>query len=141
MFGCGCWAQQQRRVEQSKLPGSSPNFTVGISTTGCGEHLVRTFLAKECGQHLSTSTSPLDDLQMVMKEKFAESDFLSGVPEKLGGAIAMHYDETHAKGSFLWTHTTASMGVAYQTTADEAATTVMSRIKEPQAPPGTHKSK
>ena len=139
MFGCGCWAQQQR-VKQS-TPGSSPSYTVGISTTGCGEHLVRTFLAKECGQNLSSSTSPLDDLQMVMKEKFAESEFLSGVPEKLGGAIAMHYDNTNAKGSFLWTHTTASMGVAYQTTADDAATTVMSRIKEPQAQPGSQKSK
>jgi len=138
VFGCGCWAQQQR-VKQS-TPGSSPSYTVGISTTGCGEHLVRTFLAKECGQNLSSSTSPLDDLQMVMKEKFAESEFLSGVPEKLGGAIAMHYDNTNAKGSFLWTHTTASMGVAYQTTADDAATTVMSRIKEPQAQPGSQKN-
>jgi len=63
-----------------------------------------------------------------MREKFAESDFLSGVPEKLGGAICMHYDETHGRGQFLWTHTTASMGLAYQTTADANPTTVMSRI-------------
>ena len=58
---------------------------------GCGEHLVRTFLAKECGKALGKSSSDLalQNLQKVMKEKFAESEFLSGVPEKLGGAICL----------------------------------------------------
>ena len=58
-----------------------------------------------------------------MKEKFAESEFLYGVPEKLGGAICMHYDEISGKGDFVWTHTTSSMGIAFQTTADERSTT------------------
>ena len=62
-------------------------------------------------------------LYLVMKEKFAESEFLYGVPEKLGGAICMHYDENSGRGEFLWTHTTSSMGIAFQTTADEQATT------------------
>jgi len=35
-FGCGCWAQKGRASKENP-------FTVGISTTGCGEHLVRTF--------------------------------------------------------------------------------------------------
>eukprot|EP00093_Oithona_nana_P009424 09424.XXX_436702_435346_1 [CDS] Oithona nana genome sequencing. len=120
VFGCGCWAQ--------KGNPSKSAYTVGISTTGCGEHLVRTFLAKECALHLRSTRRPLLSLQNCMKEKFAESDFLNGVPEKLGGAICMHYDETHGRGQFLWTHTTASMGLAYQTTADANPTTVMSRI-------------
>ena len=59
---------------------------------------------------------------------FSFSQFLVGVPEKLGGAICMHYDEHAGRGQFLWTHTTASMGVAFQTTADINATTHMSRI-------------
>jgi len=130
VFGCGCWAQRGSKQKSS--------YTVGISTTGCGEHLVRTFLAKECAQHLCTSTKPLNSLQEVMKEKFAESDFLVGVPEKLGGAICMHYDEDQGRGQFLWTHTTASMGIAYQTTADVSATTNMSRINNvPKAGGGT----
>ena len=58
-----------------------------------------------------------------MKEKFAESEFLYGVPEKLGGAICMHYDEISGRGDFVWTHTTSSMGIAFQTTADERSTT------------------
>ena len=40
----------------------------------------------------------------------------------------MHYDEANNRGQFLWTHTTASMGLAYQTTADVSAKTHMSRI-------------
>ena len=69
VFGCGCWAQRGNPSKSS--------YTVGISTTGCGEHLVRTFLAKECAMHLRTSRRPLLSLQNCMKEKFAESDFLS----------------------------------------------------------------
>ena len=72
VFGCGCWAQ---RGSQPKV-STSPFSTVGISTTGCGEHLVRTILARECAQHLRTSRRPINALQQVMKEKFVESDFL-----------------------------------------------------------------
>jgi len=119
-FGCGCWAQRAK--------AAGPNYSVGISTTGCGEHLVRTFLARECATELNKSPCPMDALQKVMKEKFAESEFLAGVPEKLGGAICMHYDEEMGRGEFLWTHTTSSMGIAFQTTADAAATAKMSRL-------------
>ena len=66
---------------------------------------------------------PVSIPYLVMKEKFAESEFLYGVPEKLGGAICMHYEENSGRGEFLWTHTTSSMGIAFQTTADEQATT------------------
>merc|ERR1712029_594175 len=89
---------------------------------------VRTFLARECALELNKSTVPMDALQKVMKEKFAESEFLISVPEKLGGAICMHYDESSGRGEFLWTHTTSSMGIAFQTTADAHATTKMSRL-------------
>ena len=67
-----------------------------------------------------------------MKEKFAESVFLTGVPEKLGGAICLQvdlccvlawshrlylyfqYNKSSLSGEFLWTHTTASMGIGFQ---------------------------
>ena len=34
---------------------------------GCGEHLVRTLLAKECGQGLANSSTPMESLQNIMK--------------------------------------------------------------------------
>ena len=121
-FGCGCWAQSNM--------GQRGGLSVAISTTGCGEHLVRTFLARECATSLGSDGDrpPIVVLRNVMKEKFAESPFLQGIPEKLGGAICMLFDEKGGRGEFLWTHTTASMGVAYMTTADAKATTVMSRL-------------
>merc|ERR1719461_18197 len=121
-FGCGCWAQRPIQAE-------SENSTA-VSTTGCGEHLVRTFLAKECGKALATSSSDLalQNLQRVMKEKFAESEFLAGVPEKLGGAICLQYNNENKEGEFLWTHTTASMGIGFQSTSEEEATVKMSRL-------------
>jgi len=120
-FGCGCWAQ---RPIQENINSTA------VSTTGCGEHLVRTFLAKECGKALGKSSSDLalQNLQKVMKEKFAESEFLSGVPEKLGGAICLQYNNDFKKGEFLWTHTTASMGIGFQSTCEEEATVKMSRL-------------
>lgn len=119
-FGCGCWAQRPIEAENS----------TAVSTTGCGEHLVRTFLAKECGKALATSSRDLalQNLQRVMKEKFAESVFLTGVPEKLGGAICLQYNNDHKRGEFLWTHTTASMGIGFQSTSEEEATVKMSRL-------------
>ena len=93
-FGCGCWAQNRM--------GQNRNINVGISTTGCGEHLVRTFLARECATEMGNSKVPLTALERTMKEKFAESEFLASVPEKLGGAICMHYDSKMERGEFLW---------------------------------------
>jgi len=45
---------------------------------------VRTLLARECATELSKTDLPFQCLQKVMKEKFVESEFLTGVPEKLG---------------------------------------------------------
>jgi len=127
-FGCGCWAQKPSR------PGAIAS--TAVSTTGCGEHLVRTFLAKECGEALAGTRQPLQELQRVMKERFAESEFLAGVPEKLGGAICMQFDKEGGTGEFLWTHTTASMGIGFQSTHEEDATVKMSRLP-PSAQQGT----
>ena len=102
-FGCGCWAQRpvQEAVNSTAVsttgecePGSGSEWQHFVA--GCGEHLVRTFLAKECGKALATSSSDLalQNLQRVMKEKFAESEFLAGVPEKLGGAICLQVAES-----------------------------------------------
>jgi len=55
-FGCGCWAQKAR-------PSHGKPYTVGISTTGCGEHLVRTFLARECALAINHSPNPIEALQ------------------------------------------------------------------------------
>jgi len=127
-YGCGCWAQRALNPNKS---------SVAVSTTGCGEHLVRTLLAKECGQGLANSSTPMESLQNIMKEKFAESEFLEGINEKLGGAICMQFDKKGGKGNFLWTHTTSSMGIGFQTTRENEATVKMSRLPKTSSNQGT----
>lgn len=118
-FGCGCWAQNE----------TQPNgISVGISTTGCGEHLVRTSFAKECAVMLAKSEVPMVALKDMMTDNFVSSEYLASVSEKLGGAICLHFDRKNQIGEFLWTHTTASMGLAYQTTNCVQATAKMSRL-------------
>ncbi|MGH0145591.1 UNVERIFIED_CONTAM: hypothetical protein FKN15_043305 [Acipenser sinensis] len=38
-YGCGCWAENA---------GNLNPYSTAVSTSGCGEHLVRTMLAREC---------------------------------------------------------------------------------------------
>jgi taspase (threonine aspartase 1) len=131
-FGCGCWAQNASadRDNQSSDQNWPRRSAVAVSTTGCGEHLMRTFLARECATVLSQAApqSPLVALKEAMTGRFAQSEFLRSVPEKLGGAICLTYDPMDKRGCFLWTHTTSSMGLAYQTTEETVATTRMSRL-------------
>ena len=101
---------------------------VAVSTTGCGEHLVRTFLAKEIGSSLSQDGDAAQALRDVMKVKFDDSEFLVSVREKLGGAICLRHDGDSGRTDFLWTHTTASMGLAFQTTRCQQPTVRMSRL-------------
>ena len=92
-------------------------------------------MAKECAQVLRHSDEPLVALRDVMKDKFVDSEFLSSVKnEKLGGAICLHFDQASRTGAFLWTHTTASMGLAYQTTLCEQPTAKMSRLPKKNPP-------
>eukprot|EP00095_Tigriopus_kingsejongensis_P000770 snap_masked-scaffold67_size430214-processed-gene-1.5 protein:Tk00770 transcript:snap_masked-scaffold67_size430214-processed-gene-1.5-mRNA-1 annotation:"threonine aspartase 1" len=117
-FGCGCWAQN--RMEPY-------GYAVGVSTTGCGEHLVRTLLARDCATEVARTPVPVLGLEQSMNN-FVNSEFLESVPEKLGGAICLQYDPKNRRGEFMWTHTTASMGVAFQSTACKKAVTRMSRM-------------
>lgn len=133
-FGCGCWAQN--KVQRSHCQNGRTGLAVGVSTTGCGEHLVRTFLAKQCAEVLGGTDLGISDPQLALRdcmvEKFAESEFLNVVPEKLGGAICLQFDPESLRCEFMWTHTTASMGLAFQSTACEKATARMSRLEPPQ---------
>lgn len=44
--------------------------SISVCTTGCGEHLIQTLLAKEIANDLKNSTFPTTDLHNCMTEKF-----------------------------------------------------------------------
>jgi taspase (threonine aspartase 1) len=98
MYGCGCWAYDE----------CSPTYkAVASSTSGTGEYIIKTLLARECAVAVAER-----DLHTTLNEKFLESRLLRGVEEKLAGVIVVALN--HQGGvEFCWGHTTESMCIGY----------------------------
>ncbi|XP_047517156.1 threonine aspartase 1 [Pieris napi] len=117
-FGSGVWAAMSR-------DGTTPS--VASCTSGCGEHLIRTQLAKNTAESLMES-SPVISLDKCLKEKFLESPFLWDVPERLGGALSLMFNPQIGEGELLWGHTTKTMCVGYMSTQTAKPKCIMSYL-------------
>lgn len=58
VWGCGTWACKNTL------------YSVGASTSGCGEHLVRTTLARTVAEAISEAPCPTTSLHQAMKADF-----------------------------------------------------------------------
>lgn len=105
-YGSGVWADS---CEKNVRP------SIAVCTTGCGEHLVQTFLAKSIADDLVVEKNcPTVDLHQCMNEKFMNSRFLKSVDTpKLGGALVLKADNTNGEVSLMWGHSTLFLGVGY----------------------------
>ncbi|XP_039915952.1 threonine aspartase 1 isoform X4 [Hirundo rustica] len=132
LYGCGCWAENT---------GAHNPYSTAVSTSGCGEHLVRTILARECSCALQTEDAHQALLE-TMQNKFIGSPFLANEDGVLGGVIVLRSCRCSADPEssqekptllveFLWSHTTESMCVGYMSAQDGKAKTHISRL-----PPG-----
>ncbi|XP_048456530.1 threonine aspartase 1 isoform X3 [Rhincodon typus] len=122
VYGCGCWAENT----------SGPNvYSTAVSTSGCGEHLVRTMLARECSVALQAEDAHQALLE-TMQKKFIRSPFLAHEDSVLGGVIVLRCCKCSLESEssintqpllveFLWSHTTESMCVGYMSTQDGKA--------------------
>lgn len=61
LYACGVWADSFSPLTES---------SVATCTTGCGEHLVQTHLAKEIAIGIQDSTCPTTALHKLITEKF-----------------------------------------------------------------------
>lgn len=93
-----------------------------MSTTGCGEHLVQTQLAKEIATDLKSGRCPTTDLASSMRNKFINSRYLSKIQNKMAGALVAHVNNENGEVSVLWGHSTETMGVGYMKTSDHKPT-------------------
>lgn len=59
-YGCGCWATN----------GTDRVPAIATCTSGCGEYLVRTMLAREAAVEVQKSECPVTALHSAMKTKF-----------------------------------------------------------------------
>ncbi|XP_044519344.1 threonine aspartase 1 isoform X2 [Gracilinanus agilis] len=132
LYGCGCWAENT---------GVQNPYSTAVSTSGCGEHLVRTILARECSHALQAEDAHQALLE-TMQNKFISSPFLANEEGVLGGVIVLRscrcsaepdssQDKQTLLVEFLWSHTTESMCVGYMSAQDGKAKTHISRL-----PPG-----
>ncbi|XP_018595714.1 threonine aspartase 1 isoform X2 [Scleropages formosus] len=130
-YGCGCWAENAWKLNP---------YSIAVSTSGCGEHLMRTMLARECSAS-AQSEDAHQALLDTMQNKFISSPFLASEDCILGGVIVLRCcrcadsepsaDLRALLVEFLWSHTTESMCVGYMSAQDCKAKTHISRL-----PPG-----
>lgn len=133
-YGCGCWAENAYNMNP---------YSIAVSTSGCGEHLIRTMLARECSSAMQSEDAHQALLE-AMQNKFISSPFLANEERVLGGVIVLRCcrcaeaqpsPNSNIQGilvEFLWSHTTESMCVGYMSAQDSKAKTHISRL-----PPGT----
>ncbi|CAL8367095.1 unnamed protein product, partial [Gadus morhua 'NCC'] len=120
-YGCGCWAQNSCN--------SNP-YSTAVSTSGCGEHLIRTMLARECSVALQAEDAH-QALLDAMQNQFISSPFLASEDRVLGGVIVLRccrceedppsQDLQASLVEFLWSHSTESMCVGYMSAQDSRA--------------------
>lgn len=129
MYACGCWAEN--------ASGANSHATA-VSTSGCGEHLMKTMLSRECALAMQAEDAH-QALLHTMQHKFINSPFLAGEDCVMGGAIVLRHQSCKDAGGesqppppmlveFLWTHTTDSMCVGYMSTEDSKPKTSISRL-------------
>ncbi|XP_017785858.1 PREDICTED: threonine aspartase 1-like [Nicrophorus vespilloides] len=116
LYGCGVWADSWAKKSED---------SVAVSTTGCGEHLVQTQLAKEISDDLKNCSCPVTALYSSMTNKFINSRYLHRIKEKNAGALAVHVSKT-GEGTVLWGHSTESMSVGYMRISDAKPKTLIS---------------
>ncbi|KAK3093802.1 hypothetical protein FSP39_020409, partial [Pinctada imbricata] len=109
-YGAGCWAHNWKSDNQ---PG------VAIATSGSGEQLMYTSLAKECARCLQNQEDAIKGMLSGIKDKFLDSEFLEKEDEKFAGVIALRQEKQDASDNveLLWGHTTDSMCIAYVTSS------------------------
>lgn len=107
-YGAGCWATKA----QNKLAASC--------TTGNGEYLMKTLLAREIVNALIHDPCPVTSLHTTFKQSFLESPFLQNLDEIYGGALSVVYDADTGDGEVLWSHTTPSICIGHMSTTQKS---------------------
>lgn len=108
-YGAGCWAATEK------------NKSIATCTSGNGEYLMRTLLAREIVTNLRDDQCSILSLHNTFKNDFLESPFLRHLDEVYGGALTIAYYSDTGDGELLWGHTTQSLCIGHQTTRQKNA--------------------
>lgn len=121
-YGAGCWADK------------TDNLSVATCTTGNGEYLMKTLLAREIVMDIQSADCPIRSLSKTFRQKFLDSPFLNGLQEVYGGALTIVYDPSTKGGDILWAHTTKYMCIGFMSTQDRKPKFLMSDMPSTSNP-------
>lgn len=119
-YGAGCWATKEK------------NRSIGTCTTGNGEYLMKTLLAREIVTGIINDHEQCSILSLhkTFKNNFIESPFLRHLDEVYAGALSLVYDSDTGEGEILWTHTTQSFCIGYMSTTNKKPRVCFSYYKQ-----------
>lgn len=121
-YGAGCWATKDE------------NKAMATCTTGNGEYLMKTLLAREIVNGLVDEPCAIVSLHKTFKNHFLDSPFLRHLEEAYGGALTVIFDSDTGDGEVLWTHTTQSLCIGHMTTTQKMPRFVFSTLPETKQP-------
>lgn len=128
LFGSGVWADSTTNF-YTEAPDNPNEAAIAVSTTGCGEHLILTQLAREIASDIKNCTCPILTLHNTMTDKFLKSKHLRKISQKQGGALVLHVSR-NAEISILWGHSTETMSLGYMMTSDKKPKAIISRLPQ-----------
>lgn len=118
-YGAGCWSQKNN------------NQSTAVCTTGNGEYLMKTLLAREISLDLYNCDCPTTKLNQVFNEKFLKSPLLPLSQEYYGGCLVVDYDSESNRGDLLWAHTTKMLCLGYKASKQKSAKFITSSLPDP----------
>ena len=120
-YGCGCWSFKYTK-----------HVAIASCTTGCGELLIKTNLAKEAAEYLLRETDDVINYDNFLKEKFLTSRYLQNCHnEKLCGILVVKLvvnDDSNIYIDFYIAHTSRSFCLAYFSSNMKKPHTLLSRL-------------
>jgi len=130
VYGSGCWA--------TKRDAYASQVGVACSTSGCGEHLIKTLLAKECAS-LACTRDAVNAVQEGLGDRFLGASVLSSVRQKLGGVLLLRVEGGEGTDDcsvdLVWGHTTESMCIGFMGEQDKKPKVRLSRLQPGQQHP------
>lgn len=106
-YGAGCWATD------------TDELAIATCTTGNGEYLMKTLLAREICNGAFSSDCAVTSLHKTFKQKFLDSPLLPQQQDLYAGALTLLYYPKQSCGEVMWSHTTQSFCVGYMATTQK----------------------
>lgn len=106
-YGAGCWATD------------TDELAIATCTTGNGEYLMKTLLAREICNGAFSSDCAVTSLHRTFKQKFLDSPLLPQQQDLYAGALTLLYYPKQSCGEVMWSHTTQSFCVGYMATTQK----------------------